>query len=76
MKMNALHARQILEREGRPLIADVLGDRNGYRHSPNSLRYCSKCYGQIILHGRLGWLHCESLEHDCLDAENVATCAR
>lgn len=74
--MNALNAHQILEREGRPLIVDVLGDSNGYRHSSNSVRHCSNCCGEIILHGRYGWLHCESLERDCLDAENVATCAR
>lgn len=74
--MNVLNARLILEREGRLFTADVLGPVNGYRHSPNSVRRCSKCYDEIILHGRLGWLHCESLEHDCLDAENVATCAR
>ena len=55
--MTTLNARQILEREGRPLIADLLGPVNGYRHSPNSVRRCSKCYDEIILHGRYGWLH-------------------
>ena len=74
--MTTLNVRQILEREGRPLTADALGPVSGYRHSPNSVRRCSKCYDEIILHGRFGWLHAESLEHDCLDAENTATCAR
>ena len=51
--MNALNARLILAREGRPFTADVLGPVNGYRHSPNSVRRCSKCYDEIGLSSKM-----------------------
>lgn len=72
----SVHVRELLAREGRVFVKDPRGPREGYRHAPNAVRNCGVCGDEIILHGRIGWLHCSDLEVSGLDGEHEAVPAR